>query len=127
MIFKEDQEAKLLNEYSFEIHENLMCALCAIDKFCRMAFDKHIVITDLLREKKPGRVSFHTLGQGGDIRTHFGYFTDRETQLIDTFLKTLNHSTSNRLQYSWHPEMKGTANEHLHVEWDTKIDGVMPE
>lgn len=132
MLFKEEHEGILWEEFEFEIHEKLRWALKSIDMFCRLCFDKEIVVTDLLRPVNPNRKSWHPInpttgkGHGADIRTHFGYFKDEQMVALKEFISVLNKSSGGRLQVSYHPEMAGTASEHIHLEWDIKVDGIYP-
>lgn len=102
-----------------------------VDNLCKLLFDIEITITSILRKPKPGRLSFHPIGQAFDIRVnnpHDGspVFDDSQLMALETIFKDMRVRTRGLFDFSFHPELKNTPSAHIHVEEDSKSQGIMP-
>lgn len=120
MIFKNQDDEKLFIEFG---HRKLWKILRILDYLGVLLNDGEsekyeLVITSAIRERtlKP---SFHPLGQAVDIRTKGK--PAKWTQGIRDMLWYLQ-KYDNRIQHVW--ESVGQEQEHIHLEYDTSVDGI---
>jgi len=83
--------------------------LLLLDAFSRAALDKEITVTELWRDIRPGKLSFHPLWGAADVRTRdWDAKFCKNVGLILGALK--NHNKKFCFLFEFHPK-------HLHIQY----------
>jgi hypothetical protein len=85
------------------------------------AGEGELTITSFYRPTDPNLESYHRIGQAVDIRCHKDDKSDRWYEAMMMLGQSLFRFDS-KLRVWWHPELRGTPQEHIHIGYH---DGVL--
>lgn len=116
---------KIFQEYHEKIHSYLKDMLILVEVFCRLRWDKGILVTSLLRPVG-SHLSFHPISQAADIRTKDAYFSKDELLELEEFFTYMKKKTNGLFDFDMHWELYEKPHMHIHLEYDSKQLGVFP-
>jgi len=129
MKYKTDE---IKNQFDNNIHSMLHKLLILLDVFSFLISGKEIVITSLIREPNGKTLSYHPVGAAADLRIkeyknniYTPYYSVLQFSAIQMVLILLK-MFDKKIDFNLHKELLGTPNAHLHIEYETREEGILP-
>lgn len=124
---------EIKDQFDNKIHAMLHKLLILLDYFSVFISGKEIVVTSLIREPNGKTLSYHPVGLAADIR-----IKEYKNDIYTPYYSTLQYSAiqmllillkmfDKKVDFNLHKELIGTPDAHLHIEYETASENILPK